>query len=215
MIDSKRRSDDEVMASRWKLIVIPALLCLATMTSEAQNSTGAARKAPAINASAPVAKITNPRELSSLDIWIVQRYRGAQLLPDSGIRASSPVRQAAGAPRVESARTTGRRDTIVALHFEPTYWRASLGTAAPVQLADPTGAISSVTGRITARRAFRAPRVAGARDTVAGDWRVGWAYLVAIPPRSANAAASGFNGWALVEAAAKSAAKPAQPDVGN
>lgn len=140
----------------------------------------------------------NVRELASLDMWIVERYRGAQLLPDSGTRSLLPATQA-GAPRVESARRANTRDTVVALHFGNTPWRPVLGNSTPVQFADPTGSISGISGRVTARRAFRTPRVPGARDTVKDDWRVGWAYLVAIPSRAANATTSGLNGWALVE----------------
>lgn len=149
-----------------------------------------------------------PSLLSSLDEWIVQRYQTAQLLPDHGADAPLQVQQA-GAPRVESARIAGRGDTVVALQFAPTYWRAPLGTASLVQLADPTGAVTRIAGRITARRAFRTPRVAGARDGVQDDWRVGWAYLVAIPSRSANASPSGFNGWSVVAALSKNASKTA------
>ncbi|MGV3710807.1 MAG: hypothetical protein ACO1Q7_18435 [Gemmatimonas sp.] len=144
--------------------------------------------------------------LSSLDAWIVQRYRGAQLLPDSGLRGTSPLRQA-GAPRVESMRSPERRDTIVALQFGAVYWRASLTPSSAVQLADPTGVISAIGGRVAARRAFRAPRVAAPRDTVSDDWRIGWAYLVAIPPRVATAAPSGFNGWAIVETPSRSVSR--------
>ena len=149
--------------------------------------------------------------LSSLDLWIVQRYKSAHLLPDSGARPAALVRQG-GAPRVESARVAGRRDTVVALQFAANYWRAALGASSIVQLADPAGAMSSVTGRITARRAFRTPRVAGARDSVPDDWRVGWAYLVAIPSRSANASPSGFNSWSVVEAPSKNASRAAMLD---
>lgn len=148
----------------------------------------------------------NSPELSSLDMWIVQRYRGAQLLPDSVARGSATFAQA-GAPRVESARTTARRDTVVALHFGSAMWRPTLNTSAQVQLADPTGTVSGITAKITARRAFRTPRKAGARDTVKDDWRIGWAYLVAIPTRAANASTSGFGGWALAEMSTKSTAK--------
>lgn len=140
----------------------------------------------------------NARELASLDMWIVERYRGAQLLPDSGARASLPATQA-GAPRVESPRRANIRDTVVALHFGNAPWRPVLTGNSPVQFADPTGSISGISGRVTARRAFRTPRVPGPRDTVKDDWRVGWAYLVAIPSRAANATTSGLNGWALVE----------------
>lgn len=150
-------------------------------------------------------------QLSALDLWIVQRYKTAQLLPDSALRPVSVQKQHT-APRVESARTNTRRDTLVALQFGTGYWRAALGTTTPVQLADPAGVVSTVTGRITARRAFRTPRVAAARDTVKDDWRIGWAYLVAIPPRSANASPSGFNGWAVVATTPKNALPVAQTE---
>lgn len=169
-----------------------------------------------IAAVVPVTSIAaqSSRELSSLDLWIVQRYRGAQLLPDSGVRSTATLAQA-GAPRVEATRSTTRRDTIVALHFGPAIWRPTLATAAAVQLADPTGTVSGIAGKITARRAFRTPRKAGARDSVKDDWRIGWAYLVAIPTRSANASASGFSGWAIAEAPTRNTAKAVKPAVGN
>lgn len=151
-------------------------------------------------------------ELSSLDNWIVQRYRGTHLLPDSNPRATVAFAQA-GAPRVEANRTAARPDTLVALHFSTTMWRPTLGLSTQVQLADPSGAMSTVVGRVTARRAFRAPRVSGARDTVSGDWRYGWAYLVALPINIANAAPSGFNGWAVVQDVSRSAQKAAPQHV--
>ncbi|MEP6836146.1 MAG: S41 family peptidase [Gemmatimonas sp.] len=160
---------------------------------------------------ATVSSETVSPTLSALDLWIVQRYKMARLLPDSGARTTvtaSPI----GAPRVESARTVGRRDTVVALQFATTYGRAALGTTATIQLADPSGAVSSVTGRITARRAFRTPRVAGARDSVKDEWRVGWAYLVALPSRVANASPSGFNGWAVEEPKPRTASKPVRAE---
>ncbi|MBC8089551.1 MAG: hypothetical protein H7Z40_19985 [Phycisphaerae bacterium] len=154
----------------------------------------------------------NSPELASLDMWIVQRYRGAQLLPDTTGRAASRVTQV-GAPRVESARSSDRRDTVVALHFSTSAWRPALASAAAVQMADPSGAVSAIAGRVTARRAFRAPRKAGARDSVNGDWRIGWAYLVAIPLRTASAASAGLSGWALVETAKVVPPKPEPPVV--
>ncbi len=161
---------------------------------------------------APRAQAQHTPEQSSLDMWIVQRYRGAQLLPDTSGNGAAPVNQA-GAPRVESARSPNRRDTVVALHFSETMWRPVHSTSSVIQLADPTGSISSVAGRVTARRAFRTPRKAGAKDTVQSDWRIGWAYLVAIPARTANAAVSGLNGWALVETPKTAAQKPPRPVV--
>ncbi|MEO7361124.1 MAG: hypothetical protein ABI120_12405 [Gemmatimonadaceae bacterium] len=159
---------------------------------------------------ASVLPAQNTPELSSLDMWIVQRYRGAHLLPDSGARGTATYAQA-GAPRIESTRSVTRRDTVVALHFGAAMWRPSMATTAVVQLADPSGTVSGIAGKVTARRAFRAPRIAGARDTVPGEWRIGWAYLVAIPARVANASASGFSGWALAETPPRASVKVGKP----
>lgn len=187
-----------------------ALLSLHANDLHAQTTKSAKQKPT----SAVAARPQDMREQTSLDMWIVQRFRGAQLLPDSGARSTATLAQA-GAPCVEAARNTTRRDTVVALHFGPAMWRASIMTATPVQLADPSGSISGITGKVTARRAFRAPRVAAARDSVKDDWRIGWAYLVAIPVRSANASPSGFAGWALAETPVKNTAKTAKPAASN
>lgn len=138
-----------------------------------------------------------PAQLS-LDAWIVSRYKSAELLPDSGKGAASAMARA-GAPRVDGARTAERRDTLVAVHFDTTFWRSSLTAGANVRFADPSGAVTQIAGRVTARRAFRAPRKPGARAGNPDDWRIGWAYLVAIPARTASAASSGFNGWSIVD----------------
>ncbi len=175
----------------WRL----TLLCVLTLVASARET-----------------RAQNASELASLDMWIVQRYRGAQLLPDTTGRAATTITQA-GAPRVESARSPNRRDTVVALHFSATAWRPLLPTAAAVQFADPSGAMSTIAGRVTARRAFRAPRIAGAKDGTNADWRFGWAYLVAIPSRTANAAGSGLSGWAVVEAMKAGAPKRVAPVV--
>ena len=147
--------------------------------------------------------------LQSLDEWVVLRFRGVQLLPDSSERGSASPTQS-NAPRVEATRNLTHRDTIVALQFGAEFWRPSLGVGANVQLADPAGAISNISGRITARRAFRAPRKPGARDNKQDDWRIGWAYLVTIPIRSANAAPAGFDGWSVIQSPSKSPARVKQ-----
>jgi hypothetical protein len=136
--------------------------------------------------------------LTSLDEWVVMRFRGAGLLPDSGAQVASVVPHA-DAPRIDGVRSAARRDTLVAVHFDTVFWRPTLAVGANVRFADPSGEIAAIGGRVTARRAFRAPRKAGARPGNAADWRIGWAYLVAMPIRTANAAPSGFSGWSLVE----------------
>ncbi|MEP6778503.1 MAG: hypothetical protein ABJC26_01340, partial [Gemmatimonadaceae bacterium] len=129
----------------------------------------------------PPPRLAISPSLQSLDQWIVMRFRGAQLLPDSSDRGSAAIATQLSAPRIETSRNAGKQDTVVALHYSPTFWLPTLAAGASVQLTDPSGAVSTITGKIAARRAFRAPRVSGARDTVNAEWRIGWAYLVAIP----------------------------------
>ncbi|MDQ6612313.1 MAG: hypothetical protein M3Y64_07765 [Gemmatimonadota bacterium] len=158
----------------------------------------------------PVGVAPIASSLQSLDEWIVLRFRGVQLLPDSSARGNAVTVTSAGAPRIEASRHAGKRDTVVALHFNSAFWRPALNTGANVQLADPSGVTSTISGRVAARRAFRAPRVASARDPVNGDWRIGWAYLIAIPARMANAAPAGFDGWAILEAPSKTSPRVLQ-----
>lgn len=134
----------------------------------------------------------------SLDAWAMLRFRGASLLPDSGTRAVSLIAHA-GAPRVDGARSSATRDTLIAVHFDTIYWRPSLATGAVVRFVDSSGEISPITARIVARRAFRAPRKAGARAGHDDEWRIGWAYLLAVPSRAASAATAAFNGWSIVD----------------
>lgn len=165
------------------------------------------KKASANNAQPQPAPAKNPGSkigpaLQSLDEWVILRFRGVQLLPDSGVGGASPVGRS-GAPRIETARTAARRDTLVALHFDTSFWQPAFSPGATVRFADHAGTVTSVAAQITARRAFRAPRKPGARNDHQEDWRVGWAYLVAMPLRIANAAPSGFNGWSIVPAPTK------------
>jgi hypothetical protein len=182
----------------WVLVI--AAVAFAASVGHAQVIVGA-KRAPKVAVSQN--KATVPVLLStaqlSLDQWVLQRFRGAVLLPDSNVRIESLIAHS-GAPIVDGSRSGERRDTLVALHFDSVGWKPTVSEGSNVHFVDPSGEISQITGRITARRAFRAPRTANPRTQNAGDWRIGWAYLVALPAKTANAATSGFNGWALVEA---------------
>jgi hypothetical protein len=165
--------------------------------SAASAQSSNARKPPVVAPHTAPAPLT-PSQLS-LDSWILMRFRGAQLLPDSGTRPASVIAHA-GAPRIEGPRTSNQRDTIVAVHFDTTFWRPTLAAGVTVRFVDSSGEISPITARVVSRRAFRAPRTPEARGAHGSDWRIGWAYLVAVPSRTANAATAAFNGWSLVEA---------------
>ena len=184
------------MGRSWyaRKIAAARLLAAACLAAVVSNSVALAQSTKTQSTRSPIAP-----SLQSLDEWIVMRFRGVQLLPDSSERGSAATISEAGMPRIEASRNVGKRDTVVAVHFNPAFWRPALKPGASVQLADPAGAVTTITGRVAARRAFRAPRVAGARDSQAGEWRIGWAYLVAIPVRMANAAPAGFDGWSILE----------------
>ncbi|MEO7520915.1 MAG: hypothetical protein ABIW79_03765 [Gemmatimonas sp.] len=157
---------------------------------------------------APPITTLDMRVLSSLDVWIVERFRGAQLLPDSV--AARAARDGGGAlPRIESARGGGSVDTLFALHFTPRATEGALASRQTVRLAGPTGTIAPLTGTVVARRAFRAPRVPGANVHVAsGDsatdasWRYGWAYIVSLPNAGRGTPAATFRGWLLLDGSA-------------
>jgi hypothetical protein len=132
-----------------------------------------------------------------LDSWIVQQYRGAQLLPDSAagersIAADTPI------PRVEHVRDS-RGDSIVGVHFSARAVPPSLALSSAVRLAVPSGTITNTTGKVVVRRLFRAPRVPGASNGDATDWRYGWAYLVVLPRERDRLPALATRGWLLID----------------
>ena len=82
----------------------------------------------------------------------------------------------------------------------------ALAVNAVVQLTGPTGTITPLSGRVLARRAFRAPRRPGAPSNTDAAWRYGWSYQVVMPHRvKANGAAAvpvaRYRGWLLLEMA--------------
>jgi hypothetical protein len=140
--------------------------------------------------------------VSSLDAWLVARFRGAQLLADSmpttaSVAAESPL------PRIEGTRPGRSTDTLYALHFGTRLGTPTLSVNTVVQLTGPTGTITPLTARVIARRAFRAPRRPGASSGAPAAWRYGWSYQVVMPRRAtANDAAAipvaRYRGWLLL-----------------
>lgn len=145
---------------------------------------------------------------SSLDVWIVERFRGAGLLPDS-TTPGIPGTRGASIARIEGIRAGATSDTVFALHFTARPGGAALQNGESVRLAGPTGTIAPISGIVLVRRAFRAPRVPQAGGSSAsGDgvdadgWRYGWAYLVSLPRAGRTTPVTTFRGWMLVSGSA-------------
>lgn len=135
---------------------------------------------------------------SSLDSWIVGRYRGAQLLPDS--TAEAPSLAANGPrPRIEAVRQGRRADTLLAVHFRAERDAPLLAVGARTTLSGPTGAITPIAAQVLARRLFRAPRAPGSLSMPDSNWRFGWAYLVVVPHVTGRPSGR-YRGWTLLEA---------------
>jgi hypothetical protein len=145
------------------------------------------------------ARQDSARLSTTLDIWIVQRYRGAQLLPDTVTTTGSLAADALW-PRIESMHAGGRNDTLFALHFSAHPGEPALGRRGPVRLAGPTGSMSPVGATVLSRRPFRAPRTPKANSADERDWRYGWAYVAALPRAGRTAPATTFRGWLLIDA---------------
>ena len=139
------------------------------------------------------------RNMQRLDRWLISRYRGAQLLPDS-VGGQRSVAADASISRVESIATGGRFDTLFAVHFAEHASAPALSAEGSARLVAPTGSASSVLARIVARRPFRAPRSPLARNSNEGDWRYGWAYLTVLPKVGRTTPAATFRGWLMLEA---------------
>ncbi len=152
--------------------------------------------------------------MRTIDAWLVARYRGVQLLPDSVIDGAHVGATAAVAAvaderaatitdaayaRVESVIATAPADTLLALQFGAQTGRAPLASGATVRLSGPTGAISTATGRILARRAFRTTSTPGAARADDAAWRYGWAYVAVVPRDGKVVAGSGLRSWLLLE----------------
>ncbi len=142
-----------------------------------------------------------------LDHWIVTRYRGAGLLPDTA-NASPSLASSRTPPRIESVAPGSTTDSLWAVHFTSTDPLPAFALNAMVRLTGPTGTVTPLSARVVARRPFRAPRVPGASPTRPDAWRDGWAYLV-ILPHDASRQVARYRGWLLL--AAPRTTRPARP----
>lgn len=137
---------------------------------------------------------------STLDIWIVSKFRGANLLPDSVVSRASFV-SGQTYPRIESVVTGETLDTLYAVMFS-----SRVGTqpmfkiGARTRVMDASGIFMPGFARIAGQRAFRAPRVPGAAATQENHWRYGNAYIVVVPHVSKLSPARLY-GWLIVPAA--------------
>lgn len=141
------------------------------------------------------------RSSTALDVWIVERFRGAQLLPDSAAPQRSVAADASLA-RIESVGVGASTDTLFALHFGNRPGAPALERAGAIRLAGPTGTITPMAARLLARRPFRAPRMPRASNGSDGDWRYGWAYLSVLPTAGRSTPVATFRGWLLLDAPA-------------
>ena len=155
---------------------------------------------PRLPAALVAANKATERAMGSLDRWIIERYRGAQLLADS-LSVPRSVTPDAVLPRVETVRGGTTADTLLALHFSPRAGSAALQSSAVVRIAGSTGTITPMSATVLARRPFRAPRLPTAKANE-DDWRYGWAYLVILPKAGRTLSATTFRGWLLLDAAA-------------
>lgn len=134
----------------------------------------------------------------SLDQWIIARYRGAGLRPDTA-NAQPSLATTQTPPRIESVAEGVRVDSLWAVHFTGAEPSPAFAVNATVRLTGPTGTVTPLTARVVARRPFRAPRVPGASPTRADAWREGWAYLVVLP-HDAGRRVARYRGWLLFTA---------------
>lgn len=133
-----------------------------------------------------------------LDRWIVSRYRGVGLLPDTANAAPS-LATARTPPRIESVGEGDQQDSLWAVHFNVDDLTPAFAVNATVRLTGPTGTVTTLAGRVAARRPFRAPRVPGASPDKDSNWREGWAYLVVLP-HDATRHVARYRGWLLLTA---------------
>lgn len=156
-------------------------------------------------ASAAIPMAAQP--VSSLDAWLVSRFRGAQLLTDS-MPATASVAAESPLPRIEGTRAGRSSDTLYAIHIGARLGTPALAVDAVVQLTGPTGTITPLTARVIARRAFRAPRRPGASSSADAAWRYGWSYQVVMPHRGTTTGGAvvpvtRYRGWLLLAAAGR------------
>ncbi|WP_411282285.1 hypothetical protein [Gemmatimonas sp.] len=168
-----------------------------------------------LGAMACAAASVDAQTASALDTWLVSRFQGTQLLTDSMPTTASVAAESA-LPRVEGTRAGRSADTLYALHFGTRLGTPALAVNAIVQLTGPTGTITPLTGRVIARRPFRAPRRPGAPSSADAAWRYGWSYHVVMPHRAKGngngSIAKGvpvarYRGWLLLAASDATSAR--------
>ena len=148
--------------------------------------------------------------LFALDGWLASRYRELQLLPDSS-KSTRSIAADAPVPHVESvvdvatsaadSPESRQRDTLYAVHFGTRREMPALRVGTRVRLTAPSGAITSTTADIVARRPFRAPRRPGTAASASDiAWRYGWAYLALVPRRARTTSSMMYRGWLLLDA---------------
>ena len=135
---------------------------------------------------------------ASLDRWVVTRYRGAGLLPDTAPSVPS-MASTRTPPRIETVREGDPMDTLWVVHFSAQDQAPAFATNSIVRLSGPTGAVSPLTARVVARRPFRAPRRPSPSQMDSTGWRDGWAYL-AVLPHEATRQTTRYRGWLLLSA---------------
>ncbi len=134
---------------------------------------------------------------SPLDVWLVTRLLGTQLLPESALPADAR-NDRESFTTVESTREAPGGDTLFALHFGADDGMAARQIPFTVRLSGPTGAIASHAARVVARRAFRAPRRPNANPSDDRAWRYGSAYLAVVLRGSRPPPSVGYRGWLLI-----------------
>jgi len=136
--------------------------------------------------------------LAQLETWTQTRFVASERIPaELPDDASARLRPSA---LIGGALLRSSPDTVVALQFGAEPFQPSHALGHRVNLADPTGSATPLGATVVARLAFRAPTTPGPYRTPPHVWRHGWAYLVALPPKTAAAHSASFAGWRIVAA---------------
>jgi hypothetical protein len=162
-----------------------AVVCSWATVSAAQTPAPATVRAPAAASEA-------------LDRWIVTRYRGAGLMPDTSPSAPS-LASTRTPPRIETVRLGETTDSLWSVHFSAHDQVPAFALNTTVRLAGPTGSVGPLAARIVARRLFRAPRRPNPLPSDSAGWREGWAYL-AVLPHDPDRRTARYRGWLLLSA---------------
>lgn len=132
-----------------------------------------------------------------LDVWIVTRYRAANLLSDSAVTTGSLASNNGPLPRIESVRGGRDMDTLMAVQMDANKGPPMMPVSSRARLVTTNGIAVPVTVRVIQRRPFRAPRIPDADPLTERQWRYGWAYLVVLPHDDKRPTAR-YRGWLLL-----------------